>query len=197
MSHTVHSARLDFVTKLRRRLPELDVFGRGIQPVCDKAEAMRGYRYHIAIENHIESGHWTEKLADCFLAGCLPFYFGDPDYANIFPKNSVIPIDIFDFESSVTTICNAIEQDAFLRRQSELQKARRIVLDEYNTLGWVARFALKNFNNNTTTSGARIYNRHAFRRHHPLRAMSDLSFRTRMKFHPSAQPLQRVSTTPR
>ena len=197
MSHTVHSARLDFITKLRRSLPELDVFGRGIQPVSDKAEAMRDYRYHIAIENHIESGHWTEKLADCFLAGCLPFYFGDPDYAETFPENSVIPIDIFDFETATKIIRDAIAQDAFSRRQSELLAARRMVLEKYNTLGWVARFAMKNFKNDGVTSAARIYNRHAFRQRHPFKAMSDLSFRTRMKFHPSAQPLQRASTTPR
>jgi len=95
MSHTVHAARLDFVMKLQERISALDVYGRGIRPISDKAEAMEDYRYHIAIENHIEPGHWTEKLADCFLAGCLPFYFGDPEYQKVFPKDAVIPIDIF------------------------------------------------------------------------------------------------------
>lgn len=197
MSHTVHAARLDFVMKIRQHLPELDVYGRGIQPISDKAEAMRDYRYHIAIENHIEPGHWTEKLSDCFLAGCLPFYFGDPDYAKIFPEKSVIPIDIFDLDAAVVTIRTAIAEDAFVKRQSALSDARNLVLNKYNTLGWVAQFAFKHFDNEVLKTGERLYSRHAFRRHHPFKALSDLSFRTRMKSHPLAHPLQRKLSTPR
>lgn len=197
MSHTVHSARLNFVMELQNRLPELDVFGRGIHPISDKAEGMRDYKYHIAIENHIEPGHWTEKLADCFLAGCLPFYFGDPNYAKVFPEKFVIPIDIFDMDSAVSTIRNAINEDAYAARQSALMEARQIVLEEYNTLGWVARFALENFKPVSSFSDDRIYSRHAFRRHHPVKALSDLVFRAVMKHHPTANPIQRNVFTPR
>lgn len=190
MSHTVHAARLDFVTKLRAQLPELNVYGRGIRPVSDKAEAMRDYRYHIAIENHIEPGHWTEKLADCFLAGCLPFYFGDPDYANIFPEQSVIPINIFDFEATVKTIRKAISEDAYSHRLSAINDAKNLVIEKYNTLGWVARFAVQNLALTPPEIDARIYSRHAFRRHHPLKALSDFKFRSQMKHHSTAHPLQ-------
>ena len=197
MSHTVHAARLDFVMKLRERLPELNVYGRGIRSVSDKANAMRAYRYHIAIENHIEPGHWTEKLADCFLARCLPFYFGDPDYAKIFPERSVVPINIFDIEAAVATMRDAINNDEFARRQDAIQKAREIVLNNFNTITWVARFAQKNFVDSKPAGNERIYSRHAFRRHHPLKAFSDFEFRTRMKHHPTAQPLQMGQTNPR
>lgn len=191
MSHTVHAARLNFIMTLRHRMPELDVYGRGINPICDKAEAMRDYKYHIAIENHIESGHWTEKLADCFLAGCLPFYFGDPDYANTFPDKAVIPIDIFDVDSALITIRDAISTNIFEERQAALLEARKIVLDHYNTLGRVARFASENYVADTEICNRKIYSRHAFRRYHPLKALSDFSFRTRMKSHPAAQPIQK------
>lgn len=197
MLHTVHAARLDFVMELRKRLPELDVYGRGIQPISDKAEAMRDYRYHIAIENHIEPGHWTEKLVDCFLAGCLPFYFGDPDYAKAFPEQSVIPIDIFDIEGAVQIIRDAIDGDAFNIRQKALQEARKIVLEKYNTLGWIARFARENYEPETSYKNEKIYSRHAFRRIHPVKALSDLLFRTRMRSHPSTRPLQRKIAIPR
>lgn len=190
MSHTVHAARLDFVTKLRNRLPELDVYGRGIRPVSDKADAMRDYRYHIAIENHIEPGHWTEKLADCFLAGCLPFYFGDPAYTKTFPEKAVIPINIFEFENAVMTIENAIRDDAYSQRFSAIIEARNLVLEKYNPLSWVSHFATHNLNENLPETKARIYSRHAFRRHHPIKALSDLKFRTKMKRHSTAKPLQ-------
>lgn len=197
MSHTVHAARLEFVKALKFRLPELNIYGRGMKPISDKAEAMGNYKYHIAIENHIESGHWTEKLADCFLAGCLPFYFGDPEYANSFPADSVIPIDIFNLEQTVAIIRKAIAEDAYSQRQPALQEAKRRILDNHNTLSWVARFALKNFADNASSESARIYNRHAFRRHRPAKALSDLIFRTRMKTHPDASPLQFTRSVPR
>lgn len=190
MSHTVHAARLNFVTTLQDHLSELEVFGRGLRPISDKADAMRDYRYHIAIENHIEPGHWTEKLADCFLAGCLPFYFGDPDYAKIFPKQAVIPINIFDFEAARKTIQQAIHEDAFTERRVAIAEARKIVLQNYNTLGWVSRFVTRNFNHETGALGDKIYGRHAFRKHHPIKALSDLKFRTQMKRLPIASPLQ-------
>ncbi len=190
MSHTVHAARLGFVMALRERLPELDVFGRGIRPIADKSEAMRDYRYHIAIENHIEAGHWTEKLADCFLAECLPFYFGDPAYAKAFPKDAVIPIDIFNLDSAVFVIRQAIENNEYENRKSAILEAKRRVLENHNTLGWIAEFVRDQNLPQSSEAQERIYSRHAFRRKHPQKALSDLIFCSLAKRKPSAQPLQ-------
>jgi len=190
MSHTIHAARLDFVMKLRERLRALDVYGRGIRPISDKAEAMKAYRYHIAIENHIEPGHWTEKLADCFLAGCLPFYFGDPEYQKVFPRDAVIPIDIFDIDAAENTIRTAIKNDEYSKRQTSLLEARRRVLTQQTPLNWVAKFVTEMDLDGSRVEKGKIYNRHAFRKKHPLKALSDLNFRTFSQFHPSAKPLQ-------
>ena len=96
--HTLHQLRYEFTQQLRSRLPELDVFGRGVRPIADKAEAVDPYRYHIAIENHICQHHWTEKLSDAFLGVSLPFYSGCPNAADYFPEESFIPIDIYDVD---------------------------------------------------------------------------------------------------
>lgn len=191
MAHTIHAARLDFVMALRERMPEMDVYGRGINPIDEKSEAMDDYRYHIAIENHFESGHWTEKLSDCFLAGCLPFYFGDPDYAKAFPEDAVIPIDILDLGGAEAIIRKAIAENAYEARLPALTEARRRVLESHNVLGWVADFVTKQPPSlNSSDESAAIYGRHAFRRHHPVKALSDMLFRTRMHRHPLASPLQ-------
>ena len=139
MEHTVHAKRLAFMRAIKDRMgDELDLYGRGLNPVDDKAEAMASYRYHIAVENHVEPGHFTEKLTDCFVAGCLPFYYGDPNYAAVFPESSVIPIDIFDLDKTIETIRVAIESDQFTQRQAALSQARDITLERYNTLRAVA-----------------------------------------------------------
>ncbi|GLQ20332.1 glycosyltransferase family 10 domain-containing protein [Algimonas porphyrae] len=193
MAHTVHAKRLAFMLALRDRMAELDLYGRGILPVDDKAEAMADYRYHVAVENHVEPGHFTEKLTDCFVAGCLPFYFGDPDYARIFPADAVIPIDIEDIEGTIDVIRMAIVQDAYEARQSVLMKAREITLDRFNTLRAVAN-KVETLFDATAPRGGTIAGRHAFRRDHPIQALRDALFIRRARQSSFSSPLQRRST---
>jgi len=192
MGHTIHAARLEFVMALREKMPELNIYGRGINPIDEKSDAMDDYRYHIAIENHIEPGHWTEKLADCFLAGCLPFYFGDPDYAKYFPKNAVIPIDIFDLEGAIEIMREAIKNDEYSKRKNLVLEARERVLDTHNILAWISNFVTSNQKPSIAEHIAGdVLGRHIFRKKHPLRATKDAIFRTRMKRHSAANPFQR------
>jgi hypothetical protein len=95
MRHTLHYHRARFLRWLVEHMPELDTFGRQTaHPLDDKADCLRDYRYHIAIENFIGEHHWTEKLADPFLGLALPFYYGCPNAADYFLPDSFISIDI-------------------------------------------------------------------------------------------------------
>lgn len=175
-------ARYQFVARLKDILgDEFDWFGRGIRPVKDKAEAMNSFRYHIAIENHVEPGHWTEKIADCFLAYCLPFYHGAPDIANYFPDGSVIPIDINDPGGSAQTILQTIKENVYEKRLPAIIKARDQVLNEYNIMQTISGLVEERHVASLPGSSLhKIYGRHAFRRKFPLRAMTDvLKRRTR------------------
>jgi hypothetical protein len=138
MGHTLHSARYDFTQELKRRLPELEVYGHGVRPIKDKSEAVDPFRYHIAIENHVAPHHWTEKLADAFLGCSLPFYFGAPDAADYFPAESFIPIDIFDIDGAERIIREAIARDEYTRRLPAIREARRLVLEKYGTFQQLA-----------------------------------------------------------
>lgn len=190
MAHTMHAKRLAFVTALKDRMgDDVDLFGRGFNPVDDKADAMRDYRYHIAIENHVERGHFTEKLTDCFLAGCLPFYFGDPDYAKIFPADAVIPIDIFDLDSAEQTIRHAIASHQFEARQTAIARSREIALSDFNTLDAAARMIATIYRPDAKVGGE-ILGRHAFRRAHPIAAARDALFVNWARRAKKASPLQ-------
>lgn len=192
MAHTVHARRLAFFTELKAELGDaLNLFGRGIQPVDDKAEAMAAYRYHIAVENHVEQGHFTEKLTDCFVAGCLPFYFGDPNYAEVFPSDALIPIDIFDVPATAQIIRDAITTNQFEARQSALMEARATTLDRFNTLRAVADRVEKLYDGHATQGGV-IQGRHAFRKAHPFKAAQDALFVARSRRRSHAHPLQTV-----
>ena len=86
--HTLHRRRYDFVQYLRGEVPELDVFGRGVREVDDKADALRPYRYHLAIENYLGQHHWTEKLSDSFPRPLPAAVLRLPQHDRLLPRGS-------------------------------------------------------------------------------------------------------------
>ena len=160
---------------------DFDVFGRGIRPITDKAEAMDSFRYHIAIENHVEPGHFTEKIADCFLAYCVPFYFGPPDIMEFFPEGSIIPIDIFDIQGAANIIRQEIKPGSYEARLPAIIEAREKVLTEYNLMNTIAQIVKSKHNPHATPeSDGHIYGRHMFRKKKPLAAFGDVLHRYRV-----------------
>lgn len=137
--HTLHRARYDFTQALKRRLPFMDIYGHGVRPLVDKADALDPYRYHLAIENHLGPHHWTEKLADAFLGACLPFYYGCPNAEDYFPPESFVRIDIDDVEGTAETIQRAIRDKLWERRLPAILEARRRVLEQYGTIATIVR----------------------------------------------------------
>ena len=137
--HTMHSDRVKFVERLQKALPELDRFGEGFREIPDKAMCLDDYKYHIAIENHVCDHWWTEKLSDAFLGLTLPFYHGAPNAHHYFPKESFIPINIYDFEGSHEIIKNAIESGEYEKRIDAIHVARERCLYKYSTFPTVSK----------------------------------------------------------
>ena len=86
---------------------------RGIIPadLQRKREVMSDFKFAICFENCAFPGYVTEKVFDCFLAGCIPVYFGAPDITDFIPKESFIDFREFG---------NYVELERFLRDMSEL-----------------------------------------------------------------------------
>ncbi len=160
---TLHRRRHLFTGELKALLPELDLFGRGVRPVQDKAEGMRDYRYHVALENFIGPHHWTEKLADSFLACTLPFYFGCPNADEYFPKESFIPIDIFDPPGAARIIRSAIDSGEYEKRLPLILEARRRVLYEYNLFAVLSKLIEQRHSGAAAAPGTTLLSRHALR----------------------------------
>lgn len=161
--HTLHHRRHLFTGELKALLPELDLFGRGVRDIQDKAEAMRDYRYHVAVENFVGPHHWTEKLADSFLGCTLPFYFGCPNATDYFPEGSFIPIDIFDPPGAARIIRTTIENGEYEKRLPLILEARRRVLYEYNLFAVLSRLIEQRHSTAAVTPGLTLLSRHALR----------------------------------
>ena len=154
MRHSLHAVRHGFLAALQQEFEgEIDVYGRGHRYVEHKAEALDRYRYHVAVENHIEPHHWTEKLSDCFLGYCLPFYAGCPNADDYFPAESFIRIDMRDGSGAASIIRQAIRAGEFEKRLPAIVEARRRVIEEYNLGNCISKFVA---GHHERTASARI-----------------------------------------
>jgi hypothetical protein len=128
-----HRKRLSFANSLKDYFGDkVDFFGRGINEINDKWDAIAPYKYHVVIENSFYDDYWTEKLADSFLGGALPIYYGCPNLEKYFSKNSFIRIDINKPKEAIEIIETCFEENYYEKHHSEIDIARNLILDEYN-----------------------------------------------------------------
>ncbi|MFN3193549.1 MAG: glycosyltransferase family 10 domain-containing protein [Aureliella sp.] len=134
-----HRRRLAFLEPLKAHFgDQLDVFGRGIQEVPDKSDAIYDYKYHIVLENDHSDYFMTEKLCDAFLGFSYPIYFGGSEAYHRFPEGSFTAIDIYRPDEAINLIENVIRSDAYSANQSQVDEARRRVLHENNLCSMIA-----------------------------------------------------------
>ncbi|MBT8045306.1 MAG: hypothetical protein KJO79_10185 [Verrucomicrobiae bacterium] len=128
-----HRKRFEFVKRLKEVMgDELDLYGNGQNFVPDKADAIRPYKYHIAIENSVSPHYWSEKLADSYLEAAFPFYCGCPNIDSYFHEDAYRVINLDDLDGTVRMIREAMANDLYERSRQALQKAKLKVLDDYN-----------------------------------------------------------------
>jgi hypothetical protein len=63
---------------------------RGEVPVFDKVKTLSNYRFALCFENTAFPGYVTEKIFDCFAAGCIPIYLGAPDITDLVPAAAFV-----------------------------------------------------------------------------------------------------------
>jgi hypothetical protein len=179
-TQALHRKRLMFSMELARLMPELDLFGRGIRPIDDKAEALDPYRYHVVIENYRAPHHWTEKLADAFLGCTLPFYYGAPNAGDYFPEQSFIAIDLKSPSEVARRIRAAIVDNEYAQRMPFILEARRRVIEEYNMISLIAHHVEAFDRRPYEKMGGRILSQRQSRGAHPLLAVQDFCLRAQV-----------------
>jgi hypothetical protein len=134
-----HRKRFEFVKQLKEAFgDELDLFGTGQNPIADKTDAIRPYKYHIAIENSSAPDYWTEKLADCYLEEAFPFYAGCPNLNRYFPDDAYTRINLNDPAGAIRTIRQAITENRHKESVKALHESKQLVLDHYNLFNLIA-----------------------------------------------------------
>jgi hypothetical protein len=182
MRHTLHSRRYAFTWALKKTIPQMDVYGLGVRPMADKAEALAEYQYHLAIENFIGEHHWTEKLSDVFLGAALPFYAGCPNAGDYFPEESFIPIDLRDVEGAGEIILRAIRDDEYRKRLPYILEARRLVFEKHNIFAVLSReIERRHASAGGGGDGGSILSRRLLRRKNPWIAVHHVWEKSRLR----------------
>ena len=72
-------------------------------PCDDKKQTIAGFRFAFAIENITYPGYHTEKIIDCFAAGVIPIYLGDPLITQSIPAECFINLAEFPSPAALST----------------------------------------------------------------------------------------------
>jgi len=179
--HTIHKARFEFTDWLKAQIPELEIFGHGVRAIKQKYSALDSFRFHLAIENHIAPHHWTEKLADPFLSGALPIYYGCSNIGDYFPADSYLAIDINKPDEALQKIDELINDPLeYVKRVDALKESQQLVLNEYNLIAMVDRIVSENYTPGRTTSQRPLYGRKQMRIRNPSDLVSHLNWGAKM-----------------
>ncbi len=99
--------------------------------VKTKKEILSQYRFSICYENCASLGYISEKIFDCFFAGCVPIYLGAPNIASYIPHQAFIDrsnfksnSDLYKYISEMSQIEYDMYQNAiidFLKSQEAQQ----------------------------------------------------------------------------
>jgi len=103
----------DFDVYGREWPPHYSVY-RGLSP--NKRETLKGYRFCFAYENiGGVPGYVTEKIFDCFEAGCVPIYLGAPNIEDYIPKSCFIARADFASDEQLYQFIKGMDEARYLQ----------------------------------------------------------------------------------
>jgi len=99
------------------------------------AVKLRSYRFALVMENSYTKGYITEKIANAFISGSIPIYFGTTDIFHIFNRNAFIYYDINDPAMALKRISSLEENPELyneMRAQPILANGKQTISDFFS-----------------------------------------------------------------
>ena len=137
-----HKVRLNLVNHLKKTIPDrIEFYGWGHNKINDKKDALLPHKFHLALENNIQTWGCSEKLTDPLLCYSLPIYVGAPNADSVIFSDAFVKIDPFDLDGAVKTIISTVESDEWSKRLEAIKEARNQILYHNNIMSVFARIA--------------------------------------------------------
>jgi alpha(1,3/1,4) fucosyltransferase len=110
------------VRTLARFLPAKSPYATWRGPVDDKIELLTRARFCLAHENCRDlTGYVTEKLFDCFRAGCVPVYVGPKEVADLVPADCFIDGRAYETPAALDAFLRTIDDAAYRGYQERIR----------------------------------------------------------------------------
>ena len=107
-----------FVGRVLNRVKFLrttDLFPSYKGKVDSKNETMQNYKFAICYENiKDQNGYITEKIFDCFFAGCIPIYWGAKNVTEHIPKECFIDKREFHSFEELYSYMNKMDEKTYM-----------------------------------------------------------------------------------
>ena len=92
-------------------------------PIDNKNDLLQRVRFYIAYENCRDlPGYITEKLFDCFRAGCVPIYIGPKEIHDFIPEECFIDGRKFSNPAEMDAFLRAIDDEAYCGYQKAIRE---------------------------------------------------------------------------
>jgi hypothetical protein len=128
-----HKDRFAFVNKLIGHYKHrIDLYGKGFNSFECKFEVLKHYKYSVCIENSSIQDYFTEKINECYLADCMPIYYGCPNISEYYDSDSLIRIDIHDFQSAIQLIDNALSNNFWEKNIDKIRLMKKRYFSSYH-----------------------------------------------------------------
>jgi hypothetical protein len=143
IENCLYDDRFNLVENIIKSDARVDVFGRECEHInCAgglprKIEALKSYKFSIAVENCAEKNYITEKFYDCVLTNTIPIYFGATNIKKVFPENGYFVIEDLNNINRVIELLNYVNENAdmlYEKMLPELLKIKNRFFTEFNLL---------------------------------------------------------------
>jgi hypothetical protein len=126
-----HRLRHASIDVLRSDNFNLDVYGRGYNPIEYKLESLKDYAFSLIIENSRSDYYFTEKLIDSFVTGTVPIYWGCPSIGDFFNLDGMIIFnDIEDLLLKLNSLSLEQYNNMLPAIKENFEKAKQFLIAE-------------------------------------------------------------------
>lgn len=109
--------RLSFLTKLFK--PFYPSY-KGLS--SSKKETYKNYKFSLCYENVSYKNYITEKIFDCFFAGCVPIYLGAPNIQDFIPRDTYIDRNEFKSTEELYSFIKNMDETTYNKYLSSIDK---------------------------------------------------------------------------
>lgn len=89
----------------------------------NKIDTIKKYKFYLCYENTKNiNGYVTEKIFECFAAGCVPIYSGALDIADFIPSNCFIDRSDFNSDKELLNFIKKMNKTTYLKYLSNIKE---------------------------------------------------------------------------